>query len=367
MENICNFEPLWKEGKAIARPNEAILDIRIRSIRIFLEKSRSKPAKSLSIEYILSECIYIINALFYTWASSNAIIDRLLTLAVQGQHIPLHVIRGAMALWYTSSISVFARDPQQGLPPDAEIEVDDDGTTILRWSREHAAELHHVGNLGLMAMLLTSEIWHTSELPKLRLAALISNATTTILFAAFMISSQMESIHSWGYALSACPNDEGMKLFLRSSWQLAREGIHRAITSPGIEFGTTLDEVKLSRDDLIRYDTQLHLIFNQTKNSLKTGRSRKTMEYEAREIQFIDLATKTGRQYPMSNPAELTANFAEDIDQEYLYTVPMVKKPITDLRGDLTLPFLTTAARAIRFEDEPDEVERGFFIMTFTR
>ena len=40
---------------------------------------------------------------------------------------------------------------------------------------------------------------------------------------------------------------------------------------------------------------------------------------------------------------------------------------MTDLRGSLTLPFMNTAARAMRFEDEPDEAEVDFFIMVHQR
>ncbi|KAM0260915.1 hypothetical protein ACHAQJ_002535 [Trichoderma viride] len=60
-----------------------------------------------------------------------------------------------------------------------------------------------------------------------------------------------------------------------------------------------------------------------------------------------------------------TATSVDNLDQEYLYNLPMVKKQISDSRGNLTLPLLTTAIRALRFEEDPDEIEQNLFMMTF--
>lgn len=71
------------------------------------------------------------------------------------------------------------------------------------------------------------------------------------------------------------------------------------------------------------------------------------------------------------------------MEREYLYNIPMVcgktlhqlmqnidskkvKKNINDLRGDLSLPFITSTSQALRFESEPDEVEADLFLMTFS-
>lgn len=44
-----------------------------------------------------------------------------------------------------------------------------------------------------------------------------------------------------------------------------------------------------------------------------------------------------------------------------------VKKPVNDMRSHLNFPFMNTLVRAWRFQDELDEVEPDFHIMTFER
>lgn len=188
------------------------------------------------------------NHLLCYWKGDNPIIARLRTIAVQTKHEPIIAVKGAMALWYTSSVSIFGRDIHQGVSSEEEITTIEDGTIIATWNREYAAERHYAGNLGLMAMLLTTEIWLQPKDPKLQVASLISCATTTMLFAAYMISSRMPAYETWNFALSACPNNEGIKLFLRSAWRLAQRSVDDGGAPPGLDFGTYLNEIKLSRD-----------------------------------------------------------------------------------------------------------------------
>lgn len=153
-----------------------------------------------------------------------------------------------MALWYTSTVSIFERDIHQGVSSEAEITTADDGTVIATWNREYAAERHYVGNLGLMAMLLTTENWLPPRDPKLKVATIVSCAATTIIFAAYMISSRMPSYESWDFALSACPNNEGIRIFLRSAWRLAQQTVDAGDHSPGMNFGAHIDEMRLSKN-----------------------------------------------------------------------------------------------------------------------
>lgn len=42
-----------------------------------------------------------------------------------------------------------------------------------------------------------------------------------------------------------------------------------------------------------------------------------------------------------------------------------IKRPISDSRGNITLPFLASAARAFRFEIEPPETEPDLYMLLF--
>jgi hypothetical protein len=188
------------------------------------------------------------NHIICFWKGNNPIIARLRTIAVQTEHEPMIAIKGAMALWYTSSVSIFERDIHQGVSSEEEIMTIEDGTIVATWNREYAAERHYAGNLGLMAMLLTTETWLPPKDSKLQVASLVSCAATTVLFAAYMISSRMPTYESWNFALPACPNNEGIRLFLRSAWRLAQQTVDDGHISPGIDFGARVDEIRLSKD-----------------------------------------------------------------------------------------------------------------------
>ncbi|KAF4512728.1 hypothetical protein G6O67_000073 [Ophiocordyceps sinensis] len=99
----------------------------------------------------------------------------------------------------------------------------------------------------------------------------------------------------------------------------------------------------------------------------QTGRQRRVLHREAQIRQFHSLAEATGRRYPAIDLSEDNASYTEEPVQDFLYKLPMVKKPICDMSGHLTFPFMNTLVRAWRFQDEPDEVEPDFHIMTFER
>ncbi|KAL7917742.1 MAT1-1-2 [Trichoderma austrokoningii] len=425
MENICSFEPLWKDIEADV-PQKHITNIRLKALDVFLRGQASADVqRPPSLDYVVETCLDIINHLIHFWEGDNPIIARLRTVAVQTKHEPIIAIKGAMALWYTSTVPVFERDIHQGVASETEITTADDGTVIATWNREYAAERHYVGNLGLMAMLLTTESWLPPRDAKLRVATIISCATTTIMFAAYMISSRMPTYDSWDFALSACPNNEGIRILLRSAWRLAQQTVDAGHHSPGMDFGAHIDEMRLSKDgkDLVskvgRGDwgrasfwhpgrqvpgsawnkwmknicrpifsksrnpqhvqicfrlpsstTLLTAVFEEYYSSLRVkfdqaSRQRSRLTNEECTRQFQDFSSLTGGEYPCFHPSLETATSVDMLIQEYLYNLPMVKKPIADSCGNLTLPFLTTAIRALRFSEDPDEIEQNLFMMTF--
>lgn len=155
-------------------------------------------------------------------------------------------MKEAILKWYKSAVPVTARDPQQGLPPDAEIEIGPE--TILRWNRRYSAETHAIGNSGLIAMMLASKAWYLPLNDELRRASLVSNATASILFATYLISSSTDLTHTTIFTNSTTPNNESMKLFLKTMWHIAREGSLQFDIPPAAEYGASQEEVKLSHD-----------------------------------------------------------------------------------------------------------------------
>lgn len=160
---------------------------------------------------------------------------------------PTVIVRRTIALWYMSALPIIARDPQQGLPADAEMEVED-GIAILRWNRQYADEQHHAANLGLLAMSLTSDFWQQSQSPNLQGAELAANAAVSILYTAYILTSTSIFRDSWKFATSAGQNEEATKTFIRTAWQVAREGHDVFDSGPGSEFGAFQDEIKLSKN-----------------------------------------------------------------------------------------------------------------------
>ncbi|KKP01500.1 hypothetical protein THAR02_06404 [Trichoderma harzianum] len=384
MENICSFEPMWKSFEADV-PQKDITRIRLKSVEVFLRENKFLDTEQPpSLEYIIAASLEIVNHLLCFWQGDNPIIAKIRTIAAQTKSEPIIAVQGAIALWYTSCVSIFVRDIHQGVSSEEEITTFDDGTIIATWNREYAAECHYAGNLGLMAMLLTTETWLPPSDHKLQVASLVSCAATTILFATYMISSRIPAYHSWSFALSACPNNEGVALFLRSAWRLAQRNVDKGFL-PGTDFGAHIDEIRLSRNGKILlskvgradwarapfwHPSLLTAVFGEYYSNLRTrfdqaNRRRSRLAPDECKNQFSDLAMQTGCEYPYFIPAPETATSVHHLDQEYLYNLPMVKKPVSDVNGNLTLPFLTTAIRALRFGEDPDEIEQNLFMMTF--
>lgn len=123
---------------------------------------------------------------------------------------PLDIVKASLTMWYRSSVPIFTRDPLEGLPADS------DNTAAIPWSRAYSNEQHVIGNLGLMAMLMTSENWLPPKHPNLKAASLVSSAVTTVLVATYLICPQTTRCPS-AFTTSAAQNDEALTLFIRAS------------------------------------------------------------------------------------------------------------------------------------------------------
>ena len=183
--------------------------------------------------------------------TANAILKDLRSLGVANNTDPTLLVKVALAQWYESSAAVFSRDPNQGVPVDIDDEPDaapgNDGRHATAWHYAQAAENHRLGNLGLMAVLMMAESWVAPAHPRLRYASLVANAATALLVVAHVVASAV-NLGSWSAGSEPVCCLEGTRLLLRTTWRFAREGFGRSQQSPAIEFGATLDEIKVRHD-----------------------------------------------------------------------------------------------------------------------
>ena len=155
------------------------------------------------------------------------------------------IVQAAISMWYMSSSAVYSRDLQQGLPTTAEPETDRNGNPFLSWGRAYSANEHAIGNLGLMAMLISTELWDAPQTPQLHTATLISNATAVFLYATYLMLSCVTT-HSASHALTATNSERCMEIYLRSAWAIARQDAQNIERPPAVEFGAHQGEIKLS-------------------------------------------------------------------------------------------------------------------------
>ncbi|KAJ2978389.1 hypothetical protein NQ176_g3841 [Zarea fungicola] len=422
MDSIFSFGPLWSQDECITDTTSATEHIKSIALRICLERNRLGSEESPGLDDLLDDVLHAIESLLWNEQNNNIIIDRIIAFSAEEDIDPVLLVKEAIALWYISAVPISVRDPHQGFKPDAEVEIED-GHTIIRWNRQYAAKQHELANLGLIAMLLTSETWSRPEHPSLRFGTLVANAVTTILLGTFIILPKIENIKSTNLLVSSLKQNEAMRLYLRTSWQLAQKGTTKYASSPSAEFGANDSELKIDYNGrrlltkigretwkvasewhpcrktpgspwnkFMKNKKQPYFPKKAKKTSLQyqipssclslaapwenyyselrtrfdnTHRERVTLSEGARAAQFRRLACKTGLPYPAREHSENAAHSTYDIDQEYLYNIPMIKKNINDLRGNLSLPFITSAIRGLRFEREPDEMEGDLFMMRF--
>nr|AKE48502.1 MAT1-1-2 [Ustilaginoidea virens]AKE48506.1 MAT1-1-2 [Ustilaginoidea virens] len=371
MDSIYHFAPLWERPELVSLPREALDDIRLRSTELFLKKHHPEAPKFLSL-----------NQLFDSSSTENEILQRLRHPDSAQDVYAIDVVKSSLVAWYNTSVPIFSRDPHQGLPPDSVINFDSNGTQLLTWSRRFSHEQNKISNLGLMAMLFTTENWLPPQDPNLRTASLISSVTTTILFASYLISSEgLQNLRF--HKVSAAECDEAISLFIRASWQVAREGSSKFNGPPGDEFGTSLNEIKLNsngkrlltkighqqwhvapywhpcrrvpgsswnkhirnfnRPIFHAEPSSSNAVFISLPNTMlaltqpwetyyselrsrfdRTGRFRTTHTAAARRWQYSRLAAGTGRAYPRRRLSPEFANHILNVEQEYLLNIPLV-------------------------------------------
>lgn len=146
-------------------------------------------------------------------------------------------------LWQAASSPILSRQSNQAVDSD----LDGSRAPTLGWSRRSSYEQHAIGNLCLIAMLMTSETWLPPKHEKLKAASLISAASTTILFASYLLCHAVAN-KPWVKGVSSAQSSEAMALFIRSSWQIVRENSDMFDSPPGSEFGATSREIMLSND-----------------------------------------------------------------------------------------------------------------------
>ncbi|RDA91457.1 hypothetical protein CP533_6290 [Ophiocordyceps camponoti-saundersi (nom. inval.)] len=418
----------------------------------------------------MDECLSIIKVMLENPKDKNIIIKRIRDFASFKETDVMEIFSLSLAIWYSSAAPAILRDSLQGLDPESLEAVDENGEEYEPWSRGWAEKQHNAANLGIVAILMTTDRWVPPVHPLLKAGAMVSKSITTILYAAFLIvstsksivyepdsdsdevsdpnqvdnpnqaedpnqveaaneaedPSQMDDLWNELSLIKIISPRESMKLFLRSAWSLTRENFgERDFFPPGIEFGTTLSEVGLSQNGsqlltsigrggrwavpppwhpvrkvpgtawnkILR--NQVQPIFPESPTNSRTfhltvpgscatlvqpyekyyfelrnrmdqaGRRRRIITHEARAKQFRVLSEKTGRPYPSMELSEDNAAFTDEPEQEWLYKLPTIKRPIMDMRGCMSFPFLTALTRAWRFQGEIDEVEPDFHVMSF--
>nr|BAE93601.1 MAT1-1-2 [Tolypocladium inflatum] len=260
MESICCFEPFYKREDVVFAPRDALDSIRERSLGLYLRKhKRERPPPpsdesmySTSPIDVVADCTKIIRFLLRDSNSDNTILQRLHQVGIEHQIDAMSVVEAALAMWYNGAIPVITRDPLQGWNPAfrSELQYDDNGEPFVPWSREYSATKHASANLGLVSILMTTDRWLTPTQPLLKVGSLISRSVTTLLYAAFLIAPRMLE-EPWAEYMRHTRPEETMRAFLRSAWALWRENYELFdVSPPGIEFGVTLGEVKLTSDGM---------------------------------------------------------------------------------------------------------------------
>ncbi|EXV03679.1 hypothetical protein X797_003478 [Metarhizium robertsii] len=216
MESICQFSPLWRRSELVSKPQRAIEELRLQSLKLFLNRHRSQEVRNLTLNEILRECHSMFQQLLSDAAQGNEILQRIRDISMVLRTSPIGIVEATLRVWYASSVPVFTRDPQDGLPLDSAMRDTSNGVSTLTWSRSYSTEQHEVGNLGLMAMLMTSENWLPPKHPNLKAASLVSSAVTTILFASYLICPQV--LRSPGsLSTTMGQTDEALALFIKAS------------------------------------------------------------------------------------------------------------------------------------------------------
>ena len=189
----------------------------------------------------------VLHAVLSDHPKNNLIIERIRERCLLHGIEPCKMVQFAMAAWYRSACAILHRDHNQGCPPSELRDFLDPEEPFLNWSYSYASEQHRIANLGVMSTMAISDFWVTPRNPKLFRAALLSNAATTVLFATFLIVPLIR-LPGWDSFEQPALGHEGIVMLLKTAWRLNREGLSKSQCAPGLEFGATREEVKMSPD-----------------------------------------------------------------------------------------------------------------------
>ncbi|KAF7548339.1 hypothetical protein G7Z17_g7126 [Cylindrodendrum hubeiense] len=403
MDNVLFYRPLWEEEALMEDSSKHLEKIRL-EIMTNLMHTMPVDVKPPTVAAMITASINLIKTLLRDSPDDNVVLQKILDYATESGVDPNLVVRGAIVLWYKSASPIFSREPDLGLPAHAMSE----GGLAMPWVQKLVESQYFIGNLGYLSMLLTAETWEEPYHPKLKISTLLTNATIAFLFATYVITPHLKSHSLWQQHLtdSSSRGRKEMSAFLKTTWHVSREGWEKSDQPPGAVFSALDTEVKISDDgrklltrvgcpnwheapfwhpfrvvpgspwnkfiknrrqkyfqilptvgNRVRYlvpgsavtltsssETYYGILRSQFD---RTNTPRTRLSDEERELQFWRLAGGTGLRYPTVRPTE------------------QVKKPAADLSGNLTLPFLTTTARALRYEEEPEFVDEDFYAMAF--
>ncbi|KAH6955712.1 MAT1-1-2 [Ilyonectria sp. MPI-CAGE-AT-0026] len=423
MDNLLFYRPLWEE-KALATSSSKHLENLRLDIMEKLLHALPMDVKPPTATAVVTSSIEVIKTLFKEASGSNDVLQTILDHSQEADVDPNLLLRGAIVLWFTSASPILSRDPYLGLPPKAM----SGGGLTFPWVQRLAEKNFFIGNLGYLSMLMTAESWEKPSHPKLQVATLMANGIISFLFATFVIAPHLKTHPQWRQYItnSETRGHKEMTVFLKTTWQVSREGWEKFDHPPGAEFSALNTEVKMSRDGrnlltrvgrpgwhvapywhpfrvvpgspwnkFIRNRRQkIFQIFPTLNNRVQymvpgsaatltssceayygvlrsqfdsTNTRRARLSDQARNRQFWRLAEGTGLQYPTVRPTEQNSSNIHDYGRaEHMYNVPLIKKPASDISGNLTPPFLTTTARALRFAQEPESVDEDFYAMIFS-
>ncbi|KAG9254151.1 uncharacterized protein F5Z01DRAFT_750592 [Emericellopsis atlantica] len=404
MENTLNLAPLWEAQQMCAKHHDQAVLIGRIALDTCLNLSENEADDLSGPLDIAEKAMSVIDSIFKTHTKQSYILG---SIEQQSHRIcagdPLILVKAMMTVWSSNASPLITRDLQ---------ETSDYATSII--------------NLGLISMLFTSERWTTlgSQWEALKTKTLLANAAVSLIFATYFISQAYdETMHPYIEDYIDGSQPTSIQIFLKYTWRVAQTTLPQR--SPGNLFGLTSEDMKISpsgkrllvRDGSDTWDDPVYWhpgkqtigspwgkfhrnkhqpTFLPTKKStlphtmyrlptssvklaetfeeyyedvelklLETERQIADVSGETAADQFHRLASASGSSYPDEGIDEDDADEVYEATQEYKNSVSLTRKPILDLRGHATLPFLTTAARALRFDEEPETFEDDFWVMTF--
>ncbi|KAJ6444134.1 mating-type MAT1-1-2 [Purpureocillium lavendulum] len=424
MDSLFSFTPLYESADVMQMPIEDIEEIRVRILNIFLARHKGKRPPYPSLSRVIVEVIEALRVLLEDKESPNTLLKRLHDVGHELHIHPRTVVQAALSTWYRSAIPAVSRDPLHGHRDGEPLHEDQNGNVSAVWNREYARRKHKIANLGIVAMLMTIERWQPENHPLLEAGSLISRTTTTLIYACFLISAQL-SDEAWKDANKIVRPHEALRLFIKSSWAVSREGFAKMdCPTPGIQYGATLDEARLTMDckqlitnigqrgwsvapldhplrmvpgsawnkflrnhfepifpesptETPRFQVKIpstvleilapiELFYQQLQNRFDSTDERiRILAPEDAAAQYVAFSEATGSPYPGFELSENNATSIETPSQDYLYRLPLIRMPMTDLRGHLTFPFMNALIRAFDTQDDVDEVVQQFRLLCF--